>query len=358
MYGDFLEIEPDEDSVDETFRSFMIYGGINYDDLNAFLDEAKVLVVNQVEGDDEPCVKVYILVQTLMTRNSNGIIIETTPYFKSKTATVYRSTDFNEVYEQMRNKITESFNNYTCGGSGWTLSYVEKLYLRIDKCDSITGSSYIDLPRELKLKHAIINVENKDQKCFMYSVLSCLHSNEIQRHPQRPAKYTPYLNELNFEGIDFPVLIKDISKFERQNNLKINVFGYENGLVHVLRLNDDNPQEAIDLLYITKDGNNHYCWIKNFSALVSSQTTRAKKLYFCKRCLNGFRTEEKMLLHTESCEKNSSCKVELPDEGTKLKFENEYKSEKVPYIIYADFESLIKRMDTVRGGSGGYSRYS
>ena len=104
MYGDFLEIEPDEDSVDETFRSFMIYGGINSDDLNAFLDEAKVLVVNQVEGDDEPCVKVYILVQTLMTRNSNGIIIETTPYFKSKTATVYRSTDFNEVYEQMRNK--------------------------------------------------------------------------------------------------------------------------------------------------------------------------------------------------------------------------------------------------------------
>ena len=72
------------------------------------------------------------------------------------------------------------------------------------------------------------------------------------------------MDKLNFTGIEFPVSLKDIDKFEKQNpEIKVNVFGYERS-VHILRLNKTDPQNAIDFLFITNEKNQHYCWIKAF----------------------------------------------------------------------------------------------
>ena len=65
----------------------------------------------------------------------------------------------------------------------------------------------------------------------------------------------------NWDGIDFPVSIKQIDKFERQNNYVINVFGYEDSKVYPLRLSKKDSQ-VVDLLLITAGPTNHYCWIK------------------------------------------------------------------------------------------------
>ena len=45
--------------------------------------------------------------------------------------------------------------------------------------------------------------------------------------------------------------------------IKVNVFGYEK-CVYVLRLNKKDPQSAIDLLLISNEENQHYCWITTF----------------------------------------------------------------------------------------------
>ena len=137
--------------------------------------------------------------------------------------------------------------------------------------------------------------------------MSAQHHSEVnQKHTNRPSKYKKHLGCLNFTGIEFPVLLKDIYKFEKRNpEIGVNVFGY-NKDVHTLRLNKTDPQNAIDLLLIT-DGEEkqRYCWIKNFSKLVRAQVTKnGHKVYFCKRCLGHFSTLERLNNHLPNCKGN------------------------------------------------------
>ena len=56
------------------------------------------------------------------------------------------------------------------------------------------------------------------------------------------------INDLDYEGITFPVSKKDITKIERQNNICINIFCYENGLTYPLYLSDQKFGDSIGLL--------------------------------------------------------------------------------------------------------------
>ena len=80
-------------------------------------------------------------------------------------------------------------------------------------------------------------MENKENKCFLWSILPYLHP--IEKHKTRLTDIRNE-NDLNFKGIDFPVKLKDISKFENQNpNIPgINVFSVnDNNKIYPLRLN-------------------------------------------------------------------------------------------------------------------------
>ena len=102
-------------------------------------------------------------------------------------------------------------------------------------------------------------------------------------------------NTLNMEGIEYPVSLKDIDKFEKQNpTISITVFGYKEKGVHPLRNSDNMDREhKIRLMLIEKDGVQHYCLVKNVSRLLSSQVSKHKeKSYFCDRCLNPFWCEQ------------------------------------------------------------------
>ena len=155
------------------------------------------------------------------------------------------------------------------------------------------------------------------------------------------------MGKLNFTGIEFPVSLKDIDKFEKNNpEIKVNVFRYEKS-VHMLRLDKIDPQNAIDLLLITKKEKQHYCWIKNFSRLLSAQVSKHNgAVYFCKRCLNKFASPEKLNEHIEICKENSACIIEVPKQGETIEFKNLKKSMRVPFLIYADFEAITEKIDS------------
>ena len=53
-----------------------------------------------------------------------------------------------------------------------------------------------------------------------------------------------------------------------------------------------------------------------------------------------------MIKHQEYCNEHEAVKIELPEEGTMLKFKNYHRSEKVPFIADADFESYNKPMQS------------
>ena len=223
----------------------------------------------------------------------------------------------------MKQEITESFATYTSGGSGWIFQGIKILEIKVDKHNPLNGGSYINLPDVSRSKGAVINIQNKDNKCFEYPILSAQNHDKIKTNSERPSKYKEHLNKLDFTGIEFPVSLKDIDKFEKNNpEIRVNVFGFEKS-IHILRLNKTDPQNAIDLLLITNEENQHYCWIKNFAKLLRSQVTKhLGAIYFCKRCWNHFSTPEKLNEHIEVCKEKSACKIEVPKPGETILFIN------------------------------------
>ena len=98
---------------------------------------------------------------------------------------------------------------------------------------------------------------------------------------------------------------------------------------------------------LLKDGeNSHYCLVKNMSALIASQINNHKgTCNICLNCFSGYGTKEALNKHKEYCYNNECVKILMPSAGTYLRFKNFLHSEKAPFAIYADFESLVKSMD-------------
>ena len=100
------------------------------------------------------------------------------------------------------------------------------------KYDPMKASSYVSLPKGLKAKRGCLNIQNNDEKCFLWSIM--LHRVQRRNHQFRVLKYQEYERELNISGIQYPVDIKDISKFEHQNNISVNLCGYEDKKIFLL----------------------------------------------------------------------------------------------------------------------------
>ena len=97
---------------------------------------------------------------------------------------------------------------------------IEKLFfwdIHIWKSDPLKVSSNIDLPKEIKLKKAVVNIQNNDNICFLYSVLAHLHP--PQWKPERVSHDNKYENTLNIKDWKFPMSLRDIPKLEKMNNL-------------------------------------------------------------------------------------------------------------------------------------------
>ena len=82
------------------------------------------------------------------------------------------------------------------------------------KYDSTRASSYLPLPKEVKAKHACLNIQNNDKKSFLGSILASLHPVKRRNSPYKVSEYQEFEHELNMSGIKHPVDIKSIGKFE------------------------------------------------------------------------------------------------------------------------------------------------
>ena len=73
-------------------------------------------------------------------------------------------------------------------------------------------------------------------------------------------------------GIQYPVVIKDIGKFEHQNNITVNVYGYEDKEIFQWRIISVTiARDYVNLLYITAGEKSQYELVKDLRRLVSSQ---------------------------------------------------------------------------------------
>ena len=99
----------------------------------------------------------------------------------------------------------------------------------------------------------------------------------VKEHPERiTAEFRKQAETLNWSGISFPTPFNEISKFEQNNpGLAVNVFGFEDGEVFPLRPSEEKGK-MIDLFWFKEGENTHFCLIKDFNRLISSQVNTKK----------------------------------------------------------------------------------
>ena len=186
---------------------------------------------------------------------------------------------------------------------------------RAFKYSPIGGSSYIPTPKSIFGKKAIINVKNNDENCFLYSILA--HFKKCEQHNNRVSHYKQHLHELRTDGIDMPMKLEDITKFEKLNGLSINVYSIEEngGNVNPIRISKENL-DPINLLLIIGRDHEHYTYISNFDRLLAFGTHPKS---FCPYCMHGFDNrcngEGKLKKHILECKENPPARVEFPPRG-------------------------------------------
>ena len=342
-----IEVRESDSALRNFARVYTVDGMVGYD-ARSFLDNVRENITSVLRNNRRT--KVKLILKCYMEKNSIlGEIIIQAFAFHSNIKVNLDGTDEEELYITMTEEVIEKMTILQqATGSGWRLHSIIKLELHTASYNPLRGETWISLPKELANKKAIINPKNEDNKCFLWCVLRAL--NPCEKNPQRiDKKLKEKENTLNMDGIEYPVSLKDIDKFENQNpTVSFTVFGYKEKGVYPLKNSDNiNREHDIVLTLIEKDGVLHYCLVKNVSRLLSSQVSNHKeKHHFCLRCLNSFLTHISLNKHLEYCGNYEAVKINMPEKGTMLKFKNYHRGEKVPFVIYADFESCIKSLHT------------
>ena len=341
----------ESDSALRNFANVYTIDGKEGFDPQSFIDGARENMTGLLRNNRNTKVKLILNCYMISERDN---LIKDFP-FHSEIEINLEGTDENEIYITMTDTILERIanliNGSSGGGSGWIFYKIINLELHTASYRPLRGSTWIPLPKELADKKAIINMKNKDKKCFMWSVLRALNpKNDNAERVDKELKKKE--NTLNMKGIEYPVILKedkDISKFEKQNpEISITVLGFnEKDKIHTLRSSDYvyNRKHNVILLLIERDGVKHYCLVKNPSRLLSKQISAHKEgTHFCFRCLNPFWSHKSLEKHWEYCRNHEAVKINMPEKGTMLMFKHHELSEQVPFIIYADTEALIKEM--------------
>ena len=297
-----------------------------------------------------------------LSKRKEGTIIYREPYFNAGPFTVTNRIDIEASIDNAIERILELIAVWLSEGSGWVFESVELHIINIVSYFPLRGTSYIKLPEELSNPmKGLINPKNEDNKCFLWCHIR--HLNPLQRNPQSITKADrEYVKRLDYTGVTFPVTIKDIDRIEKQNQINVNVFGWQSGkgkgkgtggkgMAYPIRISKAKFPDHIELLWIgtnvEKYEKSHYVLIKNFDRFMSSFTKYKARKYFCLSCLHCCSSQRTLEMHREDCLAiNGTQAIKMPPKGSKIYFQNHKKMLPVPFVIYADFETITERINS------------
>ena len=264
--------------------------------------------------------------------------------FNSRMMTVYSLNDKNEIVTAMIEHMAQQIENPALRNSKFVFDRVLHMDIDFHRLNLTRGSSYVPLPDWLMKKKAIINPKNSDMECFKWAVIAAMKWEEIDRDHQRVSKLKRYEGEFDWSGLEFPVSLRDINKFERNNEIGVNILAIENKKIYICRKGRDYNRIVNLMLIADVENQNkkHYVAVKSLSRLLSKQNSKHKEAqHFCTNCSNGFESEIIRDEHYEYCRSKDSVIVEMPTKNPIVKYADGQYQFKVPFVIYSDFESIL-----------------
>ena len=166
--------------------------------------------------------------ETIDSKTGERVSIYKMAFFNGKAKTITKANDIEHELSMSRQEILNMIDGRISEASGWVIDRIDSHYINVTTYRPLQGSSYIELPTKLRSpKKGMINIKNKDNRCFRWCHIR--HLNPQKKNPQRITKVDKqFIGGLNYKGIEFPVSQKQYNKTEKQNSIRINVFGYEN----------------------------------------------------------------------------------------------------------------------------------
>ena len=242
----------------------------------------------------------------------------------------------NETNDIVKRHINSFLNNYQKeeiilrNRTNFVFESVDLLSYHIHKTSLERGNSYIKSSEWLINKRATINPKNKNHKCFQYSIALALNHQNIENHPKRISSIKPFIDQYNWESIEFPAGIKDWKRFERNNketalnilfaphnkntlNLayKSKYYCKRKNQVVLLMINNGKKWHYIALKSEpTEDGFNHP--IRSLSRFSNGITLNHNGDFYCLNSSHSFRTDNALKNHERLCDNNGYCSVEMP----------------------------------------------
>ena len=228
-----------------------------------------------------------------------------------------------DLFESFLQKCQEGLEE-SMRGSEFVYDSVDVLYYNLNKVSLSRGGSYIDPPEWLKDKKATINPQNKkSDKCFQYALTVTLNYEKIKKDPQRISKIKPFIDQYNWNEIDFPSHGKDWKKFEfnnKSNALNILYVPHNTEKIrHAYKSKYNLTRENKVILLMITDGEKwHYLAVKSLSALFRDIKGNNHGDFYCLNCFQSYTTENKLKNHKKVCENHDYCYVEIPEEYNKI----------------------------------------
>ena len=348
---------------------------------------------------------------TKLGAENGGEEIFTDYHFNTKNNIVDASTNLTDFLSVSVERLIELIESLQGRGSGWIFDEVLHFDILTNVYKPLAGSSYIPLPKFLASKKAIINPKNSDQECFKWAVVEAVYPQKRDR--DRITKTSKANAELfNWDGIKFPVKPSQINLFEKNNpGFIINVLGYsKDDGIYPVRITKESvnpltpipttapttpitvsfmnlpPTWRLDSLTVinlmllsgergeaaseqsepqanqseqSEQSEQHYVLINNMSRLVGMQTNKHNgKTHICLNCFNTFSLEKSFKEHIEVCLSNDAVKINMPKKGSCIEFDKHAKKLKVPFVVYADFESYTERIPEGRNTNDQQSERS
>ena len=141
---------------------------------------------------------------------------------------------------------------------------------------------------------------------------------------------------------------KNITKFETRNRIGVNLLALNGKTPYICR-KGGNYEHKVNLMILEEGEKKHYVAIKSLERLLSMANSRHKEShYFCDNCLNGFKNQESRDNHQEYCVSNESVSIEMPKKDPIVTYLNGQHQFRVPFVMYADFESILEPIQGVK----------
>jgi hypothetical protein len=263
-------------------------------------------------------------------------------FFCSKMHLIMNKKNISKVLKSAYRKISKCIDEFISHGSGWSIKKIKRIDIKLLKYYPLSGGCHTkDLPSSIVNKKATISFKTNDNKCFLWCVIASIYPSKKNKHII--ASYSRLIGKFDCSMLEYPTSLKQISKFEKVNKLRINIFSLnKNGIdISPLQISDKKNKKEINILYF----DNHFFLIQNINRLLGHKGGGLK--FYCFSCCQGFRCKQVLKTHKRLCEKNEPKKIVLPSlQKNILEFNDFSKLLRAPYVCYYDFESILEKQDT------------